>query len=113
MNFTVNERSGIVEVAIEGNVLQENVDTLKNRLYELIDNGKVHLVLNMAESNYVSSLCLAVIIDVKNRLSQMEGDLKIACVNRLIHNLLEITNLVKKIEIYDTVEGAAAAFKKL
>ena len=112
MNFTVNEHEGVVELAIEGNILQESVDVLKGRFNDLIENGKVRIVLNMAQSNYVSSLCLAVIVDVKNRLTQLKGDLKITNVNRLIRNLLEITNLVKKIELFDNVEDAAASFKR-
>jgi len=112
MNFTIRDHNGVVELAIEGNILQESVDALKGRFYDLIENGKVHIILNMAQSNYVSSLCLAVIVDVKNRLAQSKGDLKIANVNRLIRNLLEITNLVKKIELFDNVEDAVASFMK-
>jgi anti-anti-sigma factor len=112
MNFMVHEHDGVVELAIEGNVLQENVDVLKGRLYDLIEQGKIQIILNMALSNYVSSLCLAVIVDVKNRLTPMKGDLKIANVNRLVRNLLEITNLVKKIDLFENVEDAVAAFKK-
>lgn len=112
MNFTVHEHNGVVELVTEGNVLQESVDALKKRFYELIEHGKVQIVLNMAQSNYVSSLCLAVIVDVKNRLVMAKGDLKIANVNRLIRNLLEITNLMKKIDLFDSVDAAVAAFMK-
>lgn len=111
MNFKVIERGDVVEVVIDGNILQENVDLLKGRFYDLIENGKVKIVLNMAQSNYVSSLCLAIIVDAKNRLTQMKGDLKIANVNRLVRNLLEITNLVKKIDLFDNVDDAIASFK--
>ena len=111
MNFKVIDRGDVVEVAIEGNILQENVDLLKGRFYDLIEHGKVNIVLNMAQSNYVSSLCLAIIVDVKNRLAQIKGDLKIANVNRLVRNLLEITNLVKKIDLFEDVDQAVASFK--
>lgn len=110
--FTLHDHDGVVELSIEGNVLQENVDSLKSRLVELIDQGKVEIVLNMAKSSYVSSLCLAVIVDVKNRLAKFEGDLKIANVNRLIRNLLEITNLIKKFELFESVDEAIIAFRK-
>ena len=110
MNFKVIEHGDVVEIAIEGNILQENVDVLKSRFDDLIENGKVKLVLNMAQSNYVSSLCLAIIVDVKNRLAQLQGDLKISNVNRLVRNLLEITNLVKKMELFDTPEEAVKSF---
>ena len=111
MNFKVIEHGNVVEVAIDGNILQENVDLLKGRFFDLIENGKVKIVLNMAQSNYVSSLCLAIIVDVKSRLAQSKGDLKITNVNRLVRNLLEITNLLKKIELFDNVADAVASFK--
>lgn len=112
MMFTLHDHGGVVELSIEGNILQENVDGLKSRLIELIDQGKVDIVLNMAKSNYVSSLCLAVIVDVKNHLAKSGGDLKIANVNRLIRNLLEITNLIKKFELFESVDEAIVAFRK-
>lgn len=110
MNYVIHEHNGVVEMIIEGNVLQENVEMLKSRFHDLIDNGRVKIVLNMGQSNYVSSLCLAVIVDIKKRLTAMQGDLRIANVNRLVKNLLEITNLVKKFEMYDNVEDAVNSF---
>ena len=88
------------------------MDLLKSRFFELIEEGKVQIILNMEQSNYVSSLCLAVIVDVKNHLVQENGDLRLCKVNRLINNLLEITNLVKMIQVYGDIEDAVASFEK-
>ena len=112
MKIRIREAGGIAEVAIDGNVLQENVNVFRNRLHDLIDNGTIQIVLNLVDTVYISSLCLAVIVDVKNRLAELGGDIKIALVNRLIRNLLEITNLVKKVELFDSLEEALAAFSK-
>jgi len=112
MNYIIHEHSGVVEMVIEGNVLQENVEMLKSRLHDLIDNGKVKIVLNMGQSNYVSSLCLAVIVDIKKQLSEHEGDLRIANVNRLVKNLMEITNLVKKFQLFENVDDAVRSFEE-
>jgi anti-anti-sigma factor len=102
--------NGMVEMLIDGNIMQENVDVFKNRLHDLIDNGKIRIVLNLGSTNYISSLCLSVIINVKNRLSALNGDIKIVMANRLIRNLFEITNLTKKLEIFNTPEEANASF---
>jgi len=110
MNYILHEHNGVVEMIIEGNFLQENVEILKSRFNDLIDNGQVKIVLNMAQSNYVSSLCLAVIVDIKKKLTALQGDLRIANVNRLVKSLLEITNLVKKFELFDNVEDAVKSF---
>lgn len=112
MKVCTIEHDEIVEVVVEGNVLQENVSYLGDQLYNLIDDGKVKVILNMANTDYISSLCLAVLIDVKSKLTNLQGDLKIAVVNRLVRNLMEITNLIRKIEIFDSVEMAIKSFKK-
>lgn len=102
--------NGMVEMLIDGNIMQENVDVFKNRLYDLIDNGKIKIVLNLGSTAYISSLCLSVIINVKNRLINLGGDIKIVMANRLIRNLFEITNLTKKLEIFNTAEEANSSF---
>ena len=112
MKVRVVDHGDIIEVIVEGNVLQENVSYFKNRILDLINDGKIKIILNMANTDYISSLCLAVLIDAKNRLANLNGDLKIAIVNRLVRNLMEITNLVRKIEIYDTIEDAIVSFNQ-
>ncbi len=113
MKIRMREYEAIIELLIEGNIMQENVDVFKNRLNDLIDNGKIRIVLNFADTSYISSLCLSVIISIKNRLSALNGDIKIIGANQLISNLFEITNLNKKLELHKTIEAASAAFSKI
>lgn len=96
MKLIIHELGDITEVIVDGNILQENIGALKTRLHDLVDNGKLKIVLNLVAVSYLSSMGLAVIVDVKNRLLELNGDLKIALVNQLIKNLLMITNLYKK-----------------
>ncbi len=110
MKIKIRETGEVVEVAVEGNVLQENVNLFKNRIIDLIDSGKTKIVLNLVDTSYISSLCLAVIVNAKKKLVTKQGDIKIALVNQLVKNLLEITNLVKKVELYESVDDAVASF---
>jgi anti-anti-sigma factor len=112
MKITIHELNGITEMFVDGNILPENVDIFRERLFDLVERGKNKIVLNLSDSTYISSLCLSVMINVKNRILATKGDLKLATVNRLIRNLLEITCLVKKMEIYETNEEARNAFEK-
>jgi len=111
MKIRIVEHGDVVEVILEGNVLQENVSYMKTRILDLINDGKHKIILNMSGTEYISSLFLAVLIDAKNKLTALQGDIKIAIVNRLVRNLMEITNLIRKIEIYDTIEDAKASFE--
>ena len=77
-----------------------------------MEEGKVNIVLDMVASNYISSMCLATIVDVKKRLAELSGDLRLARVNNLVRNLLETTSLIKKIETFDDIDSAVQSFSR-
>jgi anti-anti-sigma factor len=110
MKIRVREMEDVAVVTVEGNIMQEYVSVFRTRLDDLIERQKVKIVLQLADSSYISSLCLAVIVDAKNRTTARGGDIRIACTNKLITNLLEITNLHKKIDLYDTLDAALSSY---
>lgn len=110
MKISVDERETIAVIAIEGNVMQEYVSLFRSRLADLIERGKTKIVIDMTESSYMSSMCLAAIVEAKNRTMREGGDVVLACVSDLVLNLLQITNLIKKFELYPTVKDAVQAF---
>jgi anti-anti-sigma factor len=112
MKIKTSENKNCTIISIYGNVLQENVTLFRNRLDELIDSGISKIIINMAGTSYISSLCLAIFIETKNKLIVLNGDIKLAFVNSVIQNLFEITNLDRKIEIYDSLEQALHAFNQ-
>jgi anti-anti-sigma factor len=97
-------------VSIDGNVLQEHVSVFRKTLLDLVEEGKIKIVLDMMSSNYISSLCLATIADVKKMVKDLGGDLKLSRINKLVQNLLDTTNLVKKVETFDDVNAAVKSF---
>ena len=111
MKVKIVEQDGITIATVDGNIPQESVTVFRNRISDLIENKKNKIVLSLIQSNYISSMCLAVIIDAKNKLGQIHGDIKVVLGNSLIRSLFEMTNLVKKIEVFETVEDAVESFK--
>jgi anti-anti-sigma factor len=110
MKIKMQEKGELTVVTLEGNIMQEDVTMFRSRLDDLAHNGKIKIILDMSSVSYLSSMCLAVIIDIRNKLAARHGDLKLASANYLVKNLFEMTRLIKKIEIYASVEEAAAAF---
>jgi anti-sigma B factor antagonist len=113
MKIKIQEKEVVTVVSLEGNVMQEDVTVFRSRLDDLLHNGKVRIVLDMNNVTYLSSMCLAVIVDMKSRLTAQQGDLKLASVNHLVRNLFEMTRLIKKIDIYESVDVAAEAFSAI
>jgi len=112
MKIKIEEKDGVTVVFIDGNVLQENVPIFRVKLLELLEADKNCIVLDMIACNYISSMCLAAIVDVKKKVIEKNGDVKMARVNKLVVNLLETTNLLKQIEVYDDIGAAVKSFKK-
>ena len=110
MKIKIHEKGNVAFVTLEGNIMQEDVALFRSRLDDLIHNGKIKIVLDLNNVSYLSSMSLAVIVDTRNRLLDQKGDLKLASVNHLVRNLFEMTRLVRKIDIYESVEEAAAAY---
>jgi anti-sigma B factor antagonist len=110
MKVGIREEGPAVVVRVDGSILQENVPLLRERLSQLIEDGQISIVIDMSDANYLSSLGVAVIVDARNRAMKQQGDVKLACVNRLVKNLLDITNLSRQIKAYDTVEEAVSSF---
>jgi anti-sigma B factor antagonist len=110
MKVSIREYEGVWVVGVDRSILQENVPVLRERLGALIGENKTRIVIDMSCASYLSSLGVAVIVDAKNRASEAGGAVKLACVNQLIRNLLEITNLTRQLEIHDTVEQAVESY---
>ena len=111
MKMKILEKGMVTIVVIEGNIMQEEIALFRSRLEDLIESGKIRIIIDMSGVNYLSSMGLSVLISAKNQLQQQHGDLKIASVNQLIRNLFEVTRLVKKLDVYETIDDAAVAYK--
>jgi len=112
MKMSIKEMGDVIVVSVEGNIMQEYVSVFRTRLKDLIDNGKIKIVLVLEGLNYMSSMCLAAIIDIKNKTLKLGGDISMASASELIANLLTITNLRKKIALFDSIEEAVEYFKQ-
>jgi anti-anti-sigma factor len=65
----------------------------------------------MYDAEYLSSMGLSIILDVKKRLNENRGEVVFANVNYLIKNLFCVTELLKKLDIFDSVESAVKFLK--
>ena len=100
----------VIIITIESEIMQEDVEGLKNALIELLEKGHQKVVLDMSGCEYITSMGLSAIFGAKKRFSSAGGDIKIAGINKLIRNLFELTNLTKKISIFDQIEDAVKSF---
>jgi anti-anti-sigma factor len=110
MKIKIQERNRVTVVLLDGNIMQEDVAVFRSRLDDLVQSGALKIILDLNGVNYLSSMCLAVIVETKNQLIAKNGDIKLAVANFLIKNLFELTHLSNKFDLYNSVEEAMLAF---
>jgi len=112
MELTLKEQNGVAVVLINGGFIQENLDEFKKFMTDLFDKGSLNVVLDMGKCGYVTSMGLAAIFTFKKSFREAGGDIRIACINRLIRNLFQLTNLQMAADIFETVEEGVRSFQK-
>jgi anti-sigma B factor antagonist len=110
MKIKIQEIKQITVVLLEGNIMQEDVAIFRSRLEDLVRSGRIKIILDLNGVNFLSSMCLAVIVETKNQLAGKQGDIKLASVNFLVKNLFDLTRLSDKFEMFNTVEEAMLSF---
>jgi len=109
MKIRIQEEPSGAVVTVEGSMSQDDVQIFRIKLLELVEAGKTNIVIDMGAVPYISSLGLAVIVDIQNRLNTSHGSIRVARLNPTLKNLFAITNLNQKIALFHDVEEALNA----
>ena len=78
---------------------------------QLLGEGIVHLILNLAESKMVNSVGIAIIIEVIDNATQKGGSLNFCCVSPTIEKTFQIMGLKQLAGIYVDESSALASIE--
>ncbi len=111
MNLDVASREAgdYLVFELKGEVDLYSAPTLKQAVYDAIDNGRTKLVLDLDALEFMDSTGLGILVASLKRLSTEGGQLKLVCTRDSILKLFEITGLDKVFDIYETVEASTGA----
>ncbi len=84
----------------EGNVM------LREIVGELVDKGHKRVVLNLADVNYIDSSGLGELVKAHTTVRNKGGELKLASVNKRVHDLLHLTRLSAVFDIHNDEASA-------
>ncbi len=102
-DVTVLDISGRISLG-EGNVM------LREIIRDLADKGNKKIVLNLGEVNYVDSSGVGELVKSLTTIQNKGGELKLANLNKRVHDLLEMTRLST---VFDVHKDEASAIKSL
>ncbi len=101
------KRSNIIRVV--GRVDASNYQDLEATLKSYIDSGRVHLVLEMDGTEYLSSAGVRVLISAQKALKPRGGRLAIAQPSERVKEVLDLAGLDPLFPIYDNTVAAVAS----
>ncbi|MDN3357243.1 STAS domain-containing protein [Actinomadura sp. DC4] len=110
-NYTLTD-DDIAIVDLHGPVDVATAPVPRDLLTRLIDEGHHWLVLQMEEVDFIDSVGLGVIIGVVRRLRPHHGALAAAAPSAQTRRVVEITQLVRVLPLYDDTEGALEAVRR-
>lgn len=113
MTITSAQRGTATVIQLSGNLLGgPDAASLKNRLHELIESGKKHVVVDLKGVEFMNSSGLAMLINSLTTMKNAGGDLKIANASEKITTLIKVTKLAGMFPNHSSVEDAIGSFKK-
>ncbi|WP_329240347.1 STAS domain-containing protein [Actinoallomurus sp. NBC_01490] len=99
--IAVIEVSGWIEIA--------SAPKLRDTLINVIDEGRVHLVIDLSGVVFLDSTGLGVLIGALHRLRSRDGSLALAGASDRVYKVFHTTQLTKVLTITETVDDAIAA----
>lgn len=99
----------VVVVALAGRLDGFNAPDLEAKIKELIERGDIHVLLDCAEMEYVSSAGLRAVIVGAKSCQQHEGKLTLCSLQPDCKTVFEVSGFLKILDCYDTRDAALAA----
>jgi anti-sigma B factor antagonist len=84
---------------------------LRDAIRGLISKGQKHILLNLAEVNYIDSSGLGELVSAFTTAKNQQADVKLLNLTKKVHDLLQLTKLYTVFDIKDDEASAIASFK--
>jgi anti-sigma B factor antagonist len=111
MSFSLKkDKSGVVVVGVDGQLIVGNRQELKQKVLESLDGGAKKFVVDFGKTGYIDSSGLGVLVSLSKKIREQGGELRLAGLNEDLQTLFELTKLDTLFTITRTAEEALAAF---
>jgi anti-sigma B factor antagonist len=100
----------ITLIILRGEIGTETVNQFKDKIDQIVNDGKTKLIMDFQEVNYLNSMGLGVVAATLKKVKKVKGDLKLINLSPAVQELFELTRLTKVFEIFDSEESAVKSF---
>lgn len=111
MKINIVEKYTVIVIEIKGDMIDgRKLDEFKAEIKKLISEGKLNVVVDLAEVLHVNSSGLGMLISGYTSLKNAGGNLKLANVTDKIESLMAVTKLITIFENYSSLEEAINSY---
>ncbi len=97
-------------IVLEGRIDQDMSEELESVLQKCIDDEKYNICIDMIDVKHICSSALGVIVAIKRKLKEEDGDIKLVIANDNLLKLFQTTMLDKVFEIFESQRECINAF---
>ena len=109
LKLTVERRDGLAIIYTEGYINNQGGEQIASAAYELIEAGYKRILLNLVGTKIVNSIGISILIEIIEKMIEIDGRLAFCCLTPTIHKTFHIMGLAQYAGIYDDEETAAEA----
>jgi anti-sigma B factor antagonist len=107
LHLTPRDSGLITVVDASGRItLGEGSATLRKTIRQLIEEGHIKILLNLADVDYIDSSGIGELVSGYTAVRSKDGELKLLHLTKKVHDLLQITKLFTVFEVFSD-EGTA------
>ncbi|HEY8019752.1 MAG TPA: STAS domain-containing protein [Thermoanaerobaculia bacterium] len=112
LRVTVDRRGDLAVVYTEGYINNQGGEEIAKVAYSLIDEGTKKLLLNLAGTKIVNSIGISILIEIIEKMIEIDGRLGFCCLTPTIEKTFHIMGLAQYARIFpdepSAVEGLSA-----
>jgi anti-anti-sigma factor len=105
---TVDRRDRLAVIYTEGYINNQGGEEIARVAYELIDEGHTDLLLNLQGTKIVNSIGISILIEIIEKMLEIEGKLSFCCLTPTIEKTFHIMGLSQYAGIYPDEDVAVA-----
>lgn len=109
LNLTVDRRGDLAVLYTEGYINNQGGEQIARAAYEQIDQGVRALLLNLAGTKIVNSIGISILIEIIEKMIEVNGRLAFCCLTPTIEKTFQIMGLAQYAGIYPDEPSAVAA----
>ncbi len=109
LNLNVDRRGELVVLYTEGYINNQGGEKIARQAYELIDQGTKIILLNLAGTKIVNSIGISILIEIIEKMIEIEGKLAFCSLTPTIEKTFHIMGLTQYAGIYPDEPAAVQA----